>query len=160
MSHDLIIQCFKDEFDRFHGLLEKQIELCPPELWAKKAGGYFFWQQIYHTISCIELFALPEDDCERPSKFCPEVAMFITEPEKAISKEEMLELAAEMKILAHTFINSLSVNSLTLPHQNMSTVLGKKLSIQNALIASIRHASYHLGCCDAILREHGIKGVY
>lgn len=160
MPNNTIIKCFKDEFDRFYELLEKQIEICPPELWTKKAGGYIFWQQIYHTISCVELFSFPEHDPNRPSKFCPEVAMFIKEPENAISKRELQELATEMKILAHSFMNTLNLNSLTLPHQNMSVVLGKELSIQNALIASIRHTCYHLGCCDAILREHGLKGVY
>ncbi len=160
MPHDSIIQCFKDEFDRFYGLLEKQIEVCPPELWTKKAGGYIFWQQIYHTVSCVELFALPEADSNTPSKFCPEIAMFTKEPDTHLSKQELQKLAAEMKLLAHSFMDTLTVASLTLPHKNMSTVLGKKLSYQNALIASIRHTSYHLGCCDAILREHGIKGVY
>lgn len=49
---------------------------------------------------------------------------------------------------------------LTQRHDRLSAALGKERTMQHALIGLVRHASYHLGCCDAALREHGLAGVY
>ena len=157
---DPIIACFKDEFDRFFGMLEKQIDVCPAELWNKKTGGYVFWQQLFHTIACVEMCALPEGEPSRQTRYEREVIMFSSTPEQGMTQEEMRDLAATMKTLAHAYIEGQTVATLTERNARMSKTLGKELTNQHALIGLIRHVCYHLGCCDAALRDHGVAGVY
>ena len=156
---DAVIQCFKDDFERFWGLMEKQIDICPDEIWSKKAGGWIFWQQILHSIGCVELFVLPEGESSS-LPFSREEVLLIKEPGQAVSKVEMLELAGRMKGLADAYIASTTAQTLTSPEAGISKRMGRELTRQYAIIALIRHCCYHLGCCDATLREHGIQGVY
>lgn len=86
--------------------------------------------------------------------------MLSKEPGPAISKREALAYAATVKALALEFMNGLDAGKLTQRHDRLSTALGKERAIQHALIGLVRHAGYHLGCCDAVLREHGLAGVY
>ena len=158
--HDPVISCFKDEFDRFFGLLEKQIDVCPDDLWTQKTGGYIFWQQLLHVIACVELYALPEGESSKQTAYERGVIMLSALPKRHMTKTEMRELAAAMKTLAHTFIDGQSTATLTSKHARISKALGKELTNQHALMGLVRHACYHLGCCDAALRQHGVPGVY
>ncbi len=76
------------------------------------------------------------------------------------TKEEILELATEMRAKGSSFINNQNIDSLARRHDGLSSLLGKDVLNQNAVIALIRHLCYHLGCCDTALREHGFPGVY
>ena len=161
MADNPLIQCFKSEFDRFFELLKKQVEVCPQDLWTKKVGGYIFWQQQLHAVMCVGLIYVEEnDDIAAEVGFSREVIMLSAEPSEEMSKEGLFILVEKVHKLAHTFMSSINDADLTKKHTVMSKTLGREMSNQNALIAMTRHCCYHLGCCDAILREHGIKGVY
>ena len=155
-----VINCFKEEYARFHNLLVKQIEVCPDELWTEKVGGYVYWQQLFHVFASTEIFALPDGQASMQTLCPPEIAMLSKQPEMHLSKEQLKDFAAKMKILADSFFDSMSVDKLTLEHATMSKRMKAPKTNQNALMGLIRHANYHLGCCDAILRQHGIAGVY
>lgn len=157
---DPTIACFREEFDRFFSLIEKQIDVCPDSLWKQNAGGYPFWQQMLHVIACVELYALQEGEASRQTRYDESVVMLSRLPQKEMSKEDMRSLACDMKELAHAFIASQTTASLTARHSRMSRLLGTDRTNQHALIGLVRHACYHLGCCDALLREHGFSGVY
>jgi len=157
---DPVMRCFKDEFEKFHDLLIKQIDVCPNELWTKKVGGYIYWQQLFHAFACIELFALPDGQASLQTQYKREVVLLSQEPETHMTKEQLKDFAATMKNLALSFIASMNADKLHLEHAGMSKRLKTSKTNQHALIALIRHANYHLGCCDAELRRHGIPGVY
>ena len=157
--NDPVIACFKSEFDRFFDMLGKQISICPDDLWNKKVGGYVFWQHLLHVIAIVELYALPEGQPSAQTLYERDVVMLSSTAQRVMSKEEMQSLAASMKKLAHTFIDAQSVSTLTDKNVRMSNAMGKELTNQHALIGLIRHACYHLGCCDAALRDNGIAGV-
>ncbi len=159
---DKIIQCFKDDFDRFWGLMEKQIEVCPDALWNKKGGGYVFWQQVLHSIACAELFALTgvDDKTVLLDKYDREIIFLLKEPDFEVSKATMLEHARLAKAVADKFVTGLSAANLTDTQPRLSKTFGREQTMQNAVMALIRHCNYHLGCCDAVLRENGVKGVY
>lgn len=158
--NDPVIECFKGEFDRFFGLMKKQIQICPDDLWNKKEGGYIFWQQLFHSIACVEIYALPEDQPSQQTMYSREVVMLAVEAPTPMSKEDLLVFADKMEKTAHDFISDMTQETLTERNERMSKALGKDMIKLNALIALVRHTCYHLGCCDAILRSHGTAGVY
>lgn len=158
--NDPVIECFKGEFNRFFELMKKQIDVCPDELWNEKEGGYVFWQQIFHTAACVELYALPEGQPSQQTMYGREVVMLSSEAPTPMSKNELLDFTEKMQKLAYTFIDGMTVSKMTERNERMSKVTGKDMTKQNALIALVRHTCYHLGCCDTVLRSHGIAGVY
>lgn len=155
-----LMQTFKADFDRFFGLQKQQITGCPEEIWREKSCGYYFWQQQLHSLYCIELFALREGEAPPEIPFSPKVAMLSEEPQGHMGKAEMLALADKMEAVAHAFMASLSDADLEKKQERMSKRLGRDMNNLNALIALIRHCCYHLGCCDSVLRAHGLPGVY
>ena len=155
MASEPIIQCFQEEFDRFWGMFEQQIALCPDDLWDRPAGGYPVWQQMAHTIACVEMFALPDPATPTRiigARFSMETVMFAPSAEKA-GKEEMLRLSRQAKDLGDAFLSSLTTASLTAPHARTSARRGTPQTMQNAAIALVRHCAYHVGCCDAVSRD-------
>ncbi|MDR2891547.1 MAG: DinB family protein [Deltaproteobacteria bacterium] len=159
MALDPVIKGFREEFDRFWGLMEQQIEVCPDEIWNRKESGWVFWQQHYHTAACVELFALPEG---RPSaiKLEREVWMLVKEPQSAVSKQEMLDLFKAMRALAYEYMEASNTANLAEVDPVLSKRFGREVTRLFALMGLIRHCCYHLGCCDSIFRNNGMKGVY
>lgn len=161
MHPDPVIECFSEDFERFFGMLESQIEACPDELWEERAGGFLYWQQLLHAFACVELYALPEDgDALRLTGEPSGVVLLTALPEGSMSKARMRALAAKMRELARAFIAGQRKETLGLPHPALTRLLGKPKTNQHALMALIRHACYHIGCLDAFLRDHTGKGVY
>ncbi len=158
--NDPVIECFRNEFDRFFDLMKKQVAICPDELWNTKEGGYVFWQQIFHTAACVEIYALPEGNPSQQTMYSREVVMLSSEAPNPMSKEELLAFLDKMQHLAHSFMEEMTQSKLTERNEKLSKILGKNMTNQNALIALIRHTCYHLGCCDTVLRVNGLPGVY
>lgn len=161
MHPDPVIECFREDFERFSGMLESQIDACPDALWESRAGGYPYWQQLLHVFACMELFALPQGDGVLALSGEPlGVVMLTAAPERTISKAEMRVFAVKMREVADSFITRQNRDTLTDPHPVMTKRFGKPQTVQHALLALIRHACYHIGCLDAFLRDHTGKGVY
>ncbi|MCL1915096.1 MAG: DinB family protein [Desulfovibrionaceae bacterium] len=162
MALEPIIQCFMEEFERFWAMMEKQVEICPEGLWGVKAGGYVYWQQIWHAMVIAELNAIEDPEVKALSvdKYSRDVALLSNTLAQAPAKAEILEEGGRIKKLAVGYYESLSVASLAMEHPALSKRLGKPHTRLHAALGTIRHLNYHIGACDAILRERGLPGVY
>lgn len=154
-----VAKAFQYDFDRFFTLMIKQVDVCPDDLWAKKAGGYFVWQQIFHAFFCIQFFtgkneAAPKSPCS------PDVAMLSAEPDGMLTKDDVRIYASEIKKVADNYINSVNLNNIADDIEGWSAIPGQKRNNLTGLIGLVRHLSYHLGCVDSIFRDHNIAGVY
>ena len=159
---DPVIACFWEEFERFFDYTVKQVEVCPEELWSQKIAGDPLWQQFLHTFACIELFYALPDTAAVPilAGRSLEEVLLKRESGSPMSKAAMLDYATHMKELAKAYMDELNSARLTEPHPRMSAAMNKPRTHQHALMGMVRHACYHLGCCDTILRERGLDGVY
>ena len=173
--NDHAIACFQEDFERFHDLCVAQIDACPDELWLQKCGGYPLWQQFLHSFACIELLyvpPMPNEPLVPEQEFAAktglafgcgcdrETLLLMREATVTLSKAEMRAYAGKMKALALAFLGSLDASRLGEPHEQLSAALGKPRTVQHALLGMVRHACYHLGCVDAVLRDRGLPGVY
>ncbi len=157
---DQVMQCFWDEFERFHDLGVKQIEACPEDLWLAKRGGRPVWQQFLHLYACAEMYARPEADGSFGfSEYSREVIM-LDKPADPMSRRDMLAHAAKVKDLARAFMQGLDAGRLTESHPGLSATFAKPRTLQHALMGLVRHANYHLGIIDGVFRDSGLPGVY
>jgi hypothetical protein len=154
-----VISTLRANFDHGWDLLIKVIEACPAAVWDKKAGGYVFWQQLYHCFSAVDFFTLPKDGVPEPAPWKADFNGLKDAPEKTPSKEELKAYAAKMKARADAWLASLNDASLTQSHEGFSSRWGAPMNNAMTLAILSGHLSYHVGSCDAILRDNGEKGV-
>ena len=158
---DPVIAPFKQEFDRFHEYLRQLIDACPNEaVWLEKNGSIAYWQHLMHTFACMEYYTLPVGAPRKQTRYPEDVVRFKAEPDSPMTQDEVRSLAKDMHILVHEYMARQNAQTLTQINESVLQILGRECSNLQALITLVRHATYHLGCCDAILRSHGLPGVH
>ena len=157
---DPVIDTFKQEFDRFHAFLVQQIDACPSEeAWLEKTGKFAYWWHIMHALAIAEMYALPLDAPSRQHCFPLDVVRAQAEPDRAMTREEMRALAADVKAVVHAYFAAQNAGTLMEKNEGMSKRFNREATNLNALIGLIRHYCYHIGCLDSLLRARGIPGV-
>jgi len=157
--YDLFLQSFKVNFDNIYRKLENAVAICPEELWAKKAGGFIFWQQLYHAFAIIDFFILAPGGQAHQALFDADVYRLLREERHAPDKAKILEVATVMKAAVHAYCDAMTPEKLAARNENRSQRFGREISNGEALMLLIGHGMYHIGACDAVFREHGIQGL-
>lgn len=80
--------------------------------------------------------------------------------EDILGQEEMLHYANEMEEKGKAFLSSLNDEQLTQKDAALSEAMGDEITYAAVLSMMSAHTLYHLGSCDAALRQHGLKGVF
>ncbi len=155
-----IIETCRAEFEIMFARVKKLIETCPDDLWTAKAGGFYFWQQVCHTLAHFEFFSRREGDTPRRQPWPMDVIMFARENVPAPSKARMLAFADEMAALARAYMDNLSPYEITTPNKVFSAIVERPVNHLVGLMKFTAHTAYHLGCCDTLLRQRGLPGVY
>ncbi len=156
---DLALRAFKDSFDSTYGYLEKAVELCPDTLWAKKTGGFLFWQQLYHIFTLIDFTILEPNDPPTQSLYPIEVARLLRDEPKTPTKAEILAVAATMKKAFYAWLSTMTAEKLAARNELRSQRFGREISNFHALILLVGHGQFHVGECDAAFRDHGLGGL-
>ena len=147
-------------YERGMGFLFRLAEVCPQDLWAGKGGGFRFWQQLYHAFWCVDYFLLPPDGSPPEKPFGRGVALFTEEPGRIPSREEILTFGNLMKARADEWIAGLDDMALGEVHAGFTSRKGSEITNAAVFTSLAGHIMYHVGCCDSVLRDNGIKGVY
>ena len=159
-----IIDGQRTAFEHAYGMVTQFIEVCPEDIWTKKFGGWPVWQQVYHAL-CYQFFTLQDGETPEQELYPPDVGSFQSTPDVAPAKKDVLEYAARMKAKADAYINSLRdadlpIINLGLTARVKAFGMSHEFSHSQTLAMLSGHTLYHLGSCDAALRERGLKGVY
>lgn len=155
-----VVAPIESYYERGMGFLFRLIDECPDELWGKKGGGFFFWQQLYHAFYCVDLFLLPAGSELSEKPYGRAVAMLSETIDTVPSKDEIREYGREMKANADAWIAALEDGALGDRHDGMSERRKMELTNVSVLTSLCGHNMYHVGCLDSVLRENGLKGVY
>ena len=160
-----IIAGQKAAFEHAYGLVTQFIEVCPDDIWTKKFGGWPVWQQVYHALGTCQFFTLQDGETPEQALYPPEVGSLQSTPDVPPAKKDMLAYAARMKAKADAYIHALKDADLPGINQGLTARvkafgMPREFSHSQTLVMLSGHALYHLGSCDAALREHGLKGVF
>ena len=158
-----IVTSLQGSFAHSFSLLQKFIEVCPEDVWQKKFGGWPVWQQVYHSLACIDFFVMELEGQALKGLFGPglgNVGNFEHTPDTGPSKAAMLEYAVLAKGKADAYIAALSDAELPKKNEGFSTRISMDMTHASTLSILGGHILYHLGSCDAALREQGFKGVF
>lgn len=144
-----------EHFYYSYSMLEKHIENCPDALWNEKAGGFVFWQQLLHAITGLKFWTRADNSAFiEPFKDRNVYPEFEKDPEGFVSKAEMTALFSEVRNQVDAFLGNrddawlLEENAVYRKVKNIDVIQGQ-----------IRHLQYHVGHCNAALRERNLKAV-
>lgn len=155
-----IVQAAQGPFERAYSLLMEYTDVCPEEIWAEKNGGWPVWQQIAHAVWVLDLFVCGDGETMLPAPFEADVARFNAQGGAVVGRAAMKKYAAEVKSRVDAWFARLTDADLSGTNAALSKKIGRDLSYMATVIMLASHSSYHLGSCDAALRDHGLAGVF
>ena len=160
MSRD-IINAIQAPYRHSWSLLTQFMDVCPDNIWAETNGGWPVWQQVAHTVAVLNFFILENDD----DTFVPApaelgVLMLKEQGQQVVSKEAMKAYGAAVKAAVDARVARLTDADLTRIQERVSKKIGRELTYGAIMVMLASHTTYHLGSCDAALRDHGLPGVF
>jgi uncharacterized damage-inducible protein DinB len=140
-------------------LLSKFIQVCPQDIWVMRFGRWPVAQQLYHALTGIDFFIRPPQAGAIENPF-PEASDLDGVAERIPDKIQTAEFLALIKAETEKYIDSLSDDCLAQKAPGASLRMGREVTHANVLVLLSAHSLYHLGSCDAALRQHGLAGVF
>ena len=156
-----IVAALEEPYQRSWALLAQYMDICPENIWAETNGGWPVWQQVAHTVAVLNFFILENDDdiiVPAPTEFG--VLMLREQGQQMVSKEAMKAYGAAVKAAVDARVARLTDADLTHIQERVSKKIGRELTYGAIMVMLASHTTYHLGSCDAALRDHGLPGVF
>lgn len=155
-----IVAIQRGSFDFAFSLMGQFIDVCPDEIWTKKFGGWPVWQQVYHALNAVDFF-IAEPGAEPAKRLAaPEVGSLLAQGETPVSRDAMKQFAAQVKSAADGYMSALTDADMACVADGATKRMGRETLHATVMALMIGHILYHLGSCDAALREHGLTGVF
>lgn len=150
---ELMLDHIRTHFDLSYDMLLNQIEICPDTLWDDRVSGFVFWQQILHVLAGVDFWTRSEQgDFKEPFKSRKVYPELEKAPMGFISRREMRIYAGEVYSQVESLFEE--KNDPWLLEKNP---LYNKISNIDVIEMQIRHIQYHIGHCDASLRERNFS---
>jgi hypothetical protein len=144
------------------GLMDEFLKLCPEDIWTQHFGGWPLWRQFFHPFSAFDFFLRPENAAEMPSPFGADAGNLRIKDSATPtpSKERMREYMEAAQKRVNDYLASLDDAALGQINKGMSARMGREFTHAGTVALLVGHTMYHLGSCDAALRESGRPGVF
>jgi hypothetical protein len=155
-----IVQAAQEPFERSYSRLMEYMDVCPEDIWAEKNGGWPVWQQIAHICWVLDFFVCCDGESMLPAPFDTDVARFKAQGGTVVGKAAIKKYAAAVKFRVDAWLARLTDADLSGTNAALSKKIGRDLSHVATVVMLVSHANYHLGSCDAALRDHGLAGVF
>ena len=144
------------------GLMDEFLKLCPEDIWAQRFGGWPIWRQFFHSCSAADFFLRPENAAETPSSFGTDAGNLGVKDSDAPTpgKDKMLEYLEAVQKRVNDYLAGLDDAALGQINKVLSARMGRECTYAATIALLVGHTMYHLGSCDAALRESGRPGVF
>lgn len=158
MANDFV-KCYQEGLFFAFVHYEKFLELCGEDAWKEKAGGWTLAQQYYHGLVATNslMGSITGKSAPNPN---PEAGQILDKPDILPTKEQAAAFLANIRVAAKSMFDTMTDEDLLKKNQDISTKFGR--DVQNALVLELipSHLLYHLGSCDAALRNKNLPGAW
>lgn len=150
-------QCYQNGLIFAFGHYEKFLEICNDEAWSEKAGGWTLAQQYYHGLMATNMLmaSISGNPAQNPN---PEAGKLLEKPDVLPGKAQAAEFLANIKLAAAAMFEKLDDAALLLKNEEISKKFGSEVKNATVLELMASHLLYHLGSCDAELRDRNMPG--
>ena len=159
MSRD-ITNAIQAHYRHSWNLLTQLIDTCPDKVWNETRGGWPFWQQVAHVLAVLNFFTLAENEEPLPAPCDMATLMLKVQGSCVISKDAMRDYAEAVRVTVDGWLDGLSDGELAKVHTVLSKKIGRDVAFGAAIAMLASHTCYHIGSCDAALRDNGLPGVF
>jgi len=145
---------------RVFGLMDEFLKFCPEEIWGQHFGGWPVWRQFLHSFSAVDFFLRDENAAEEAQPFGAGAGNLRVKDSAAPapSKEKMREYMEAVQKRVNDYLAALDDATLGQLNKGLSARLGQGFTHAATIALLAHHTMYHLGSCDAALRESGRPG--
>jgi hypothetical protein len=155
-----IVDAQRGNFEFAFSLMLQFIDACPDAVWSKKFGGWPIWQQVYHALNAVDFFISAPGTEPADALATPEVASLSAQGDKPVAKAAMKAFAARVKAAADGYMDALTDAGMLAKAEGATLRMKRDTPHAGVMALMVGHLFYHLGGCDAALRENGMKGVF
>lgn len=155
-----IVENQRGSFEFAFSLLHQFMDVCPDTIWNKKFGGWPIWQQVYHALNAMDFFIAAPDAESVKGLVSPEVGFLKVQGATPVSKADMKAFANLVKTAADGYMDALTDADLATLAEGATRRMGRETRHATVMALMVGHLFYHLGSCDAALRENGLTGVF
>jgi hypothetical protein len=141
-------------------LVDKFLENCPEDIWKENFGGWPVWQQLYHAFAAVDFFLRPKDAPAEDQPCDADVSGLKRVARETPDRGDIRDFIVRNQARVALYAGSLDDESLTRTSEGPSARMGREMSHAAVLALLGAHTMYHLGACDAALRQHGLPGVF
>ena len=159
MSQDLV-KALTGPVENSFALLEKFIDACPDDLWAEKKGGWPVWQQVYHAIGAMDFFIEVPGEVIPPPLASGAVGALKEVASETVGKAAIKAALDSAKGRVDKFLGVLNDDELLKRNESLFAKAKMEMTLAATISLLSAHALYHLGSCDAALRDRGLPGVF
>jgi len=147
---------------RVFGLMDEFLKLCPEEIWAQHFGGWPVWRQFLHAFSAVDFFLRDENAAATAQPFGADADNLRVKDSAAPtpSKEKMREYMEATQKRVNDYLAALDDAALGQLNKGASARFRQEFTHAATIVLLAHHTMYHLGSCDAALRESGRPGVF
>ena len=142
------------------GLANEFLKVCPDEIWAQKFGGWPVWQQLFHAFTAIDFFLRPADAAPEAPLFGEGVGDLKEPAQNTPSKAAVQDYIEKAQAKVREYIAGLDDAALAKNNEPVAGRFGREITHAGTVALIASHTMYHLGSCDAALRENGKPGVF
>ena len=155
-----ITQSLESNMLHAFGLMDRFVEVCPDDVWVENFGGWPVWQQVYHAFAAMGFFLRAADAPEETPPFGAVESSLRVVASGVAGKAELKEYIARAKEAAGAYASALDDAALDRPNEGFSARMNRTTTHAGVLSLIAAHTMYHLGACDAALRQRGLAGVF
>ncbi|MDR2605096.1 MAG: DinB family protein [Desulfovibrio sp.] len=153
---DSLLGAVRHAFD----LINEFTDRCPDAVWTEKFGGWPIWQQCYHCFAAVNFFLRQRDDPAGDTLFPPAVANLNEVSKETPSRQTVKEFVLKEQDWVLRYAQALDDGALAEKNEGLSERMGRDMTHAGTLALIASHSMYHLGTCDAALRQRGLRGVF
>lgn len=151
--------CFENGLQFAFGHYEKFLAICPDDAWKEKAGGWPLAQQYYHGLMATAMLiaSISGKPVDNPA---PEAGKLDEQLNNLPTKDQTSLFLANIRQAALLMFATMTDELLLRKNEFVSQRFGRELSNADVLELIPCHLLYHLGSCDAALRDRNLPGAW
>jgi hypothetical protein len=149
-----------DSVQHAFGLMNEFTDRCPDAVWTEKFGGWPIWQQCYHCFVVMNFFLRRHGDPVGDTLFPLSVGRLDEVSGETPSRQTMKAFVLKEQEAALRYARTLDDAALSEKNEGLSERFGRVMTHAGTLALIASHTMYHLGTCDAALRQRGLRGVF
>lgn len=153
-------QDYKSVLDFNFMLYDKFLKICPENIWHMTFGGWPVSRQFYHSLEALSMLTASIVKDTQIANPAPHMGDLGRQFEEQPSKEQAQEFLNSLKQALDALVGSLNDETLLIKNELLSQRTGRPMTVATTLEMMACHMQYHLGACDAALRQNGLEGTY